>query len=80
MRQGQSGGPFAPIIIIFMLVFLVYLWSVIVPNAVAPGIDTSINATSGHANGDSVEFVLRMIPWAIPIILVIGFVWLMVKA
>lgn len=68
-----------PIIIIFMMLFLVYVWSVLVPAAVAPSIDDAISATSGQPNGDGVEFLMRMIPWAVPLILVIGFIWLMVK-
>lgn len=78
-KQGQS-GPFFPIIIIFFIVFLIYVWSTLIPAAVAPSIDNAIGATAGHANGDGVEFVLRMLPWAVPIIMVIGFIWLMVKA
>lgn len=78
--RGQSGGPFGPVIVIFVLIFLIYVWSVLVPAAVAPSIDNAIGVTSGRPNGDGVEFLLRMLPWAIPIILVIGFIWLMVKA
>lgn len=79
MNRRGEGGPFAPIIIIFLLVFLIYIWSVLVPAAVAPSIDGAIGATAGKPNGDGVEFTMRMIPWAIPLILVIGFVWLLVK-
>lgn len=75
----QGSGPFAPVIIIFLLVFLIYVWSVLIPAAVAPSIDDSIAATAGKPNGDGVEFILRMLPWAVPIILVIGFIWLLVK-
>lgn len=78
MNRGQ-GGPFAPVIIIFLLVFLIFAWSELTGAAVAPGIDTAIASVEGQPNGEATEFVLRMIPWAIPIILVIGFVWLMVK-
>jgi hypothetical protein len=79
MNRHGEGGPFGPVIIIFVLIFLVYIWSVLVPAAIAPGIDGAIATTSGKPNGDGVEFVMRMLPWAIPIILVIGFLWLMVK-
>jgi hypothetical protein len=80
MNQRAQGGPFGPIIVIFTLIFLIYIWSVLTPAAVAPSIDDAIGATAGSPNGDGVEFLMRMIPWAIPVILVIGFIWLMVKA
>lgn len=79
MKQGQ-GGPFGIVIVIFMLVFLVYVWSVLVPAAVAPSLDATLSEISGSPNADATSLVLRAIPWAVPIILVIGFLWLMVKA
>jgi hypothetical protein len=70
-RKGQFG-----IVILLVLAFLlVYAWLIISPVAVEPFIDSTIAATSGSPNGDAIAFFLRMIPWAVPVILIIGFLY-----
>ena len=73
-------GLFGPIIVLIILGMLIWVWAIIMPN-VTPLIGGSIQHTqaSGLQQADGTEFFLRMIPWAVPIILVLGFLWLMVR-
>lgn len=72
-------GIFGPFIVFILLVLLVWVWAIMLPS-VTPVIGDTIASTQagGTAHSDGVEFFLRMIPWAVPLILVIGFLWLMV--
>lgn len=77
--MNRRGGIFAPVILIIMLVLLIYIWSVLIPTAYAPEADRTLSTISGQANADGTEFFIRMIPWGVPVVLIIGFIWLMVK-
>lgn len=77
--MNRRGGIFTPVIIIFFLVVLVYIWSVLVPTAYAPEADRTLASIAGGPNADATEMVIRAIPWLVPVILVIGFLWLMVR-
>lgn len=66
-------GQFGFVIVLVLAVLLIYIWLVVSPVAVEPAIDDAIAATAGSTHGDGVEFFLRMIPWAVPLILLIGF-------
>lgn len=72
-------GLFGPFIVFILLVMLVWIWATILPN-ITPAIGDTISETqtNGTVHADGVEFFLRMIPWAVPLILVLGFLWLMV--
>lgn len=69
-------GLFGPIIMLAVLVLVVWVWVIIVPTAVNPSITSTLTATEGDAHADGVGFFLRMIPWAVPAIIILGFIWL----
>lgn len=71
-------GLFGPLIILVLLFMLVWIWILLLP-IFTPIISTTITSTSGGAHADGVEFFLRMLPWAVPLIIVLGFIWLMVR-
>lgn len=73
-------GLFGPFIVLIILVMVVWVWIIILPN-VTPIIGTTITheRASKIEQADGVEFFLRMIPWAIPLIIVLGFIWLTVR-
>lgn len=54
---------------------LIYIWILIVPAAVSPSITTTISGLNGYGNADGIEFLLRMLPWMFPILLIVGMVW-----
>lgn len=67
-------GQFGFIIVLILAVMLIYLWLVITPVAVEPFITSTIASTSGATHADGIEFFLRMILWAVPLILIVGFI------
>ena len=73
-------GLFAPLIALVLLVMLIWIWALILP-AVTPIISDTITHTQASADphSDGVEFFLRMIPWAVPLIIILGFLWIMVR-
>jgi len=71
-------GFFGPIRLALLLVVLIFVWIVLLPNAVTPGITTSIGVVHGKPNGEMAEMILRAIPWMFVVILVLGFIWLAV--
>jgi len=73
-------GQFGFILILLLAAVLIYIFLVISPVAIEPFIDSTIASTAGSTHGDGIEFFLRMIPWAVPLILLIGFIlWGMTK-
>jgi len=71
-------GVFAMVITLIVLALVLVVWAVILPE-ITPLIGGSIQATSTAEHHEAVEFFLRMIPFGVAGILVIGFLWLMVK-
>lgn len=73
-------GLFGPLIVLIILGLIIFVWVTILPN-ITPIIGGTIQhtQTTGAPHADGVEFFLRMIPWAVPIIIILGFLWLMVK-
>lgn len=71
-------GLFGPFIVLILLGLLVFVWAVILPE-ITPLITGTINETSDGPHADGVGFFLRMIPWAVPVIIILGFLWLMVR-
>lgn len=71
----KGGGPFGLVIALVVCLVLVYVWLVISPTAIEPSIDTTIAAVAGSDNADGTEFFLRAIPWAVPLILILGFIY-----
>jgi hypothetical protein len=71
-------GFWGPIRLALLLVVLVFVWIVLVPDAVNPGITRSIDSVHGKPNGEMAEMLLRMIPWGFIVILVLSFIWLAV--
>ncbi|MBR9702824.1 hypothetical protein GOV10_02210, partial [Candidatus Woesearchaeota archaeon] len=65
-----------PLIMIVLLVLMVWIWVVIVPTAVTPNISSTLSATASSEHSDGVGFFLRMIPWAVPAIFIVGLIWL----
>lgn len=72
----RGGGIFSLPIMIFFILLLVWVWAIILPTAVVPIIDDTISGDPGIVHGDGVEFILRMLPWMVPLIIVIGLLWL----
>lgn len=74
-------GLFGPFIVLVLLVLLIWVWVIITPS-ITPIMDSTISQTqsTGVVHGDGVEFFVRMIPWAVPGIIVLGFLWLMVRS
>lgn len=73
----RGGGIFAIPIMLVVLVLLIFIWVVLVQSAVSPTISntlTQIQGTGGYA--DETEFVLRMLPWGVGVIIVIGVIWM----
>lgn len=80
-RQSKiKGGLFGPFIVLILLIMLIWVWIIILPSF-TPIIGDTISHTqaSNAEHKDGVEFFLRMIPWAVPIIIILGFLWLMVS-
>lgn len=73
-------GLFAPLIALVLLVMLIWVWSLMLPD-ITPLVSNSIAHTqaSNDAHADGTEFFLRMFPWAVPIIIILGFLWIMVR-
>lgn len=73
-------GLFGPFIVLIILIMLIWVWVIIVPD-ITPIIGSTITheQQSGIQHADGVEFFLRMIPWAVPVIIILGFLWLMVR-
>jgi len=69
-------GLFGPLIMIVLMVLLVWIWVVIVPDVVTPNITSTLSATADAEHSDGVGFFLRMIPWAVPAILIVGLIWM----
>lgn len=71
-------GMFGPVIMFVLAFMLIWVWVIITPSAVEPAIEEGISgsATAEHSGG--VEFFLRMIPWAVPIIIFLGIMWMAV--
>lgn len=74
MTKAQA-GPFSFVVILAVLFLLVYVWLIISPVALEPAIDTTIAATASSPNGDGIAFFLRILPWAVPLMLILGFLW-----
>lgn len=74
-----KGGLFGPLIVLILLGMLILVWATILPN-ITPIIGDTIADTNGNGtvHADGVEFFLRMIPWAVPLIIILGFLWLTV--
>lgn len=71
-------GIFGPVITMVLLAMLIFIWVIILPN-ITPLIGDTLASTSSGPHADGVAFFLRMIPWMVPFIIVIGFLWLMVR-
>ena len=80
MKSIGRRGLFGPLIVLVLLFMLVWIWVIILPD-VTPIIGDTIEHTQASTvdHKDGVEFFLRMIPWAVPAIIILGFLWLMVK-
>jgi len=74
-----KGGLFGPLIVLILLGMLILIWATILPN-ITPIIGDTISDTqsNGTAHADGVEFFLRMLPWGVPLIIILGFLWLTV--
>lgn len=68
-------GVFGFVITLVVLAMLIWIWAIITPAAVTPAMDTALNATANDPHADGVEFFVRMIPWAVPLIIIIGMLW-----
>lgn len=79
-RYARAKGLFGPLIVLIILGLVIYIWILLLPN-ITPILSDTISNTqvNGGPNADGTEFFLRMIPWAIPLIIILGFLWLMVK-
>lgn len=71
-----GGGIFSLPIMFVFIVLIIWVWATILPDALTPSIETTIADTAGAEHGDGVEFFLRMLPWMVPLILVLGMFWL----
>jgi hypothetical protein len=69
-------GIFGLVIILVLAVMLVWIWAILMPVAIAPSIDIALNDTASAAHADGIGFFVRMIPWLVPFIFVIGLFWL----
>lgn len=76
----RAKGLFGPLIVLILLGLIIYIWILLVPN-ITPILGDTIQHTQqyGGPNADGTEFFLRMIPWAIPLIIILGFLWLLVR-
>lgn len=72
----RGGGLFALPIMFIFIVLLLWIWAVILPDAVTPVIASSISDTASAEHSEGIEFFLRMVPWLVPIIFVLGLVWM----
>ena len=68
-------GIFGFAIILVFLILLLWIWATILPDTIVPIIDNAISVTSGDPHADGVAFFLRMLPWAVPLIFVLGLLW-----
>jgi len=66
---------FGFVIVLVLLALLVWVWSIIMPAALTPNITTTLEATSTDPYADGIGFFLRSIPWAVPLIIIIGMLW-----
>jgi len=75
-----KGGLFGPFIVLILLIMVIWAWILILPSF-TPIIGDTIQHTqnSNAEHKDGVEFFLRMIPWAVPIIIILGFLYLLVS-
>lgn len=73
--MNRRGGIFGFAIMLVIIVMLVWIWSIITPAAITPSITTTLDATSTDPYADGIGFFLRMIPWMVPLILIIGLLW-----
>ncbi len=69
-------GVFGFLITFILLIFLLVVWAVIQPVAIGPAIDVGLAGTVSATNSSGVEFLLRMIPWAVPLLFVVGMLWM----
>lgn len=69
-------GIFGMFIMFVLLVLLLIIWASIQESAIGPAIDAGLAGTVGATHADGVEFFLRMIPWAVPLIFIIGMLWM----
>lgn len=69
-------GIFGFFITFVLLVFLIVVWAIIQAPAVTPAIDIGLAATASAEHADGVGFFLRMIPWAVPFIIIVGMLWM----
>lgn len=69
-------GLFGPLIMIALLVLIIWVWVIILPTAVTPSISSTLETSASAEHADGISFFLRMIPWAVPVIIVLGFLWL----
>ncbi len=75
-----GGGIFAlPVMFVFIVLSL-WIWATILPDAITPSIDSTITDTADSEHGEGVEFFLRMIPWMVPLIFIVGMFWLGVSS
>lgn len=69
----MSKGVFGFAIMLVVLFMLVWVWSLLQSDGISPAIDIGLEGTESAAFSGGIGFILRSLPFMIPLILIIGF-------
>lgn len=70
-KQAQAGGVFILLALMFFLLLFTTIW-INSADLLANMYQTTIDDTAGTVHGETLEFLIRIFPWAVPIIVVLA--------